>query len=243
MAGLGEALTSVGGAFMQHGLNIHKDEMLNKLEQEKEKRTEERTKRQEERASQAFSETRPFQTANGLWMEQDYNKAGQPMANRPARPVTPDRAQLLTNQQQTDKLTLENAILGNKKSQFEIDNMAEDKTLDREYKRSQIEENRNTGLAAVMRADAATTASQSTGSFEDAVDDLVKDSADIQRQYTTAKGEEEPLMTPTEYRMVVKDAVKAAAQRGKDPREFLTEALRRYVSDKRSPAGKRALSE
>lgn len=230
MPGLGESLTNVGNAFMQHGLSIHKDEMLNKLEQDKEKRAEERTKRQEERAKQNYKETKTFQTADGSWMEQDYNAAGEPMSDRPPRPASPDRVQSLTNQQQAEKISLENAVLGNKKSQFEVDNMADDKALDRRYKESQITENTNQGLADLIRARNSGSTGSSTTDTQDAspgalTNMLIKEFPDLKSQYTEG---DDPVMTNQEFRDIAQQVIILAGKRGVDPRIAFSEALKRY---------------
>jgi hypothetical protein len=237
LIGLGQGLQSVGGMLMDN----NKQKLASKLDAEKEERAAARAEklRQQQLLEPDPSRTK-YEMRNGALYQVIPNKAG---GEYEAKLASQDKIDEFNFNKKKDDISLEAATLGLTKSKKDLEGYDEDKALDREYKRSQIQENRDTGLAAVMRAGTAATAAQPAGSFEDAVDDLVKDSGDIQRQYTTAKGDEEPLMTPTEYRMVVKDAVKAAAQRGKDPRSFLTEALRRYVADKRSPAGKRALSE
>lgn len=232
LIGLGEGLKQVGGMI----LDDNKQKLAQKLELDREARAEARADRIFQREQSTFDHSAVEQSPEGVWMQVDYAKSGKKMDSRLAPPnIISD----MNNKAMSDKVNLENSILQGKKTQAELDYAPIKQDLDRRDTESNIQYRERTGLAATMRADTP----EKIPSFEDTVDDLVKDSSAIRDQYTKGSDDAEALMTPSEYRMVVRDVVKAAAQRGADPRAFLAEALSKYTRDRRSPAGKKSLAE
>ena len=223
MIGLGSGLQQVGGMLMEN----NKQKLADKLEKDKEARAEARADKVYARDQASFDHTAVEQNPEGVWMQVDYAKSGDKLDSRlaPANVITE-----MNTKQQADKVSLENAILNGKKTQAELDYLPEKQDLDRRDTESQIAYRKTQGLADITRANNSGSGKDSTTpGFYDAVDQLVKDSSDLQQQYTKAPEGGEATMTASEYRSVVEASVKAAAQRHLDARAVLRNALATYV--------------
>jgi hypothetical protein len=236
LMGLGQGLQQVGGMLAEN----NKQKLAAKLESERDAA---KAARDEKTRQQQLLEPDPsrkeLKMRDGALYEIIPNKSGGEFE---ARLASQDQIDDYNYNKKKEQISLEAATLGLDKGKREMADYDIDKALDRRYKESQINENNNQGLSAIMRA-TKSSEPEPAPTLEDAAAALVEDTADIKKEYTTAEGDATPPMTASEYRMVARDAVKEAAKRGVDARSFLTEALRRYVADKRSPAGKRAISE
>lgn len=223
LIGLGSGLQQVGGLLMDN----NKQKLAQQLEIDREKRAEARADKIYQRDQSSFDHSTLEQTPEGVWMQVDYAKSGRKMDSRLA---PPNLVNDMTNKEQADKVSLENAVLQGKKMQSDLDYAPEKQALDRADTLSNIQYRDRMGLASTMRAD---NAEKTPASFYDAVDQLVKDTSDLQAQYTKpAPGEDKAPLTATEYRAVVEQSVKAAAQRGLDARAVLRGALERRVKAK-----------
>ena len=224
LIGLGEGLKQTGS--MIHDLN--KQKLAEKLEKEREDRAEARKIRAEKRDQASYGETRTFQNDKGVWVQQKFNKAGEPMGEPTIAPS--NVADDLTTQQETAKANLENAVLQGNVLRSDLEYLPEKRDLERREAESQIAY-RQGSLANEARRESrlarGALEKEVAPSFYDAVDQLIKDSADLRAQYTKPDNDGFAPLTPAQYREVVEESVRAAAQRGLDARAVLRGALER----------------
>lgn len=226
MSGLGDALQNVGGQLF----SMAKEQRLEKLEKDREERAEAREKAREERQQlrelNKVKQTRTIQR-DGQWFEQQLNSEGRVLDERTADPYAVTQ---MEQESQKGKITLENLINQSELNKKKLRDYDADRALDVRFREAQIgSENRQYTPEAYRRG--SIEESVSTGNVYDAADQLLKDTADLKKQYT---GGDDPILTAEQYRNVVTEATIAAAQRGIDARAFLSQALKRYVNDPRN---------
>lgn len=223
LIGLGSGLQQVGGMLLEN----NKQKLAQQLEIDREKRAEARDYRVYQRDQNSFDKTVVEQDGDGLWWQVDYAKNGHKLDSRlaPANVIKD-----MNNKADADRLSLENDLLTNRKLKSDIEYAPIEQDLKRRDTESNITYRDRIGLASTMRAD---NAERTPPSFYDAVDQLVKDTSDLQAQYTRPGPNDEPApLTASEYRGLVEQSVKAAAQRGLDARAVLRGALERRVKAK-----------
>lgn len=139
MAGLGDTLSGLGNALFQHGMNIHKQDMLDKLEQDREKRADERTKAAEARAEKrdlaVVKDWKKEQRADGSWMEVGLNSAGDKITERAMDPSTIDD---INFNRDKNKVTLDNLITTGAITKKNLENYDADKSLERQLTQARI---------------------------------------------------------------------------------------------------------
>lgn len=228
LEGLGAGLSEIGGA-------VFKAKVLDKLREDEEVRKEDRKAARE---AKEVKETRLEDLGGGKWVKRSYNANGDMIKEEsaPANEIVAAK-----NSAEKERVSIENAILTGKKAQKELDSYDEDQKLDREYKGALIEDARaraqyNKGLG---RQSASVAKANQPKGYEDTVDEFVKDNKNLFDEYVKTSDEDgTKYMSASEFRNVASQAVKAAAQRGLDPRSFFADHLRRYVNDKRSSYGR-----
>jgi hypothetical protein len=146
LMGLGQGLQQVGGVITDN----NKVKLASKLDAEKEERAAARAEkvRQQQLLEPDPSRTK-YEMRNGALYEVIPNKSG---GEYEAKLASQDKIDEFNFKKNKDSISLEAATLGLTKSKKDLEGYDEDKALEREFKRSQIEENRNTGQAAIMRA-------------------------------------------------------------------------------------------
>lgn len=214
LAGLGEGLQQFGGA-------VFKAKFLDKLREEESIRAEERA---EARKARQVTEKKLDPTTGTI---KHYNSVGDVIKEVPATAAELDEVKRATRK---EELGIEGLVLRNKAAQDELDYAGTERKMKEERHRAQMEQDaaqtdyyRAGSLAKRM---ASTDSEDSaTRSPEALARELIKQSPELKAQYAGGK---EPVMSAQEFEMVAREAIKAAAQRGIDPRSFFAEHLRRY---------------
>jgi hypothetical protein len=229
LEGLGAGLSEIGGA-------VFKARVLDKLREEEEIRAEERKTARE---AKQVKETRLEDKGGGNWVKRSYNSLGDMIKEdvAPANEIEAAVAAAEKTRREREKDELE--IQASRKA---LENYDTDKELARRKTESEIAENLAQGRYAdgLGRQSAGVAKASQPKSFEDTVDEFVKDNKNLFDEYVKGSDEDSmKYMSASEFRNVAREAVKAAAERGKDPRSFFADHLRRYVNDKRSSYGRR----
>lgn len=238
MMGLGEGLQQLGG-------QVFKAKFLDKLKEEEDIRKE---KRKEAKEANTVKEQRYVQK-DGAWYEQDISLGtGRVMDERLA---PQHKIKEFERQEQKDKIGLEASLLNLGKARREEGYAVEDRELDLSATRAKIRSEEaearlkdaqsgyyatGGGAAASARVRAAHAEPRGgepaqEASQEDYVQELIKQSSDLQRQYTQGRN---PQMTPAEFRDMARDVVRASAARGIDPRAAFSSAIRTFLADPRT---------
>lgn len=220
LMGLGEGLTQLGG-------QVFKAKFLDKLKEEETIRGE---KRKEAKDAGTIKEQK-YINKDGVWYEQDVNLNGKVIDERLA---PKNKIEEFGRSEQKEKLGIEAQLLGIGKAKRDESYAAEDRALDVEGAKAKIAES-----AADVRlkdaqagyyasgggAGAKASAEAEAAGPEDYVQELIKQSADLKKQYTAGK---EPKLSPGEFQEAARAAVTEGARRGMDPRQLLAETLRRF---------------
>lgn len=229
LAGLGAGLQEIGGS-------IFKAKVLDKLREEEEVRAEERKAARE---AKQVKETRLEDKGGGNWVKRSYNSLGDVVREDVAPANEIEAAVAAAEKTRRDK---EKDELDIKTSKLALENYDADKALARRKVESEIAENEAQALYArgLGRQSASVAKANQPKSYEDTVDEFVKDNKNLFDEYVKTSDEDgEKYMSASEFRSVASQAVRAAAERGLDPRSFFADHLRRYVNDKRSSYGRR----
>jgi hypothetical protein len=229
LEGLGAGLSEIGGS-------VFKAKVLDKLREEEDVRKEERKAARE---AKEVKETKLEDLGGGKWVRRSYNANGDMIKEEAAAANDILAAE---NAARKEKLGLENLLLTQQKAQKDLDTYDEDRALDMRYKNAQIKRAEADALydLGLGRQPGRGGKADEPKSFEDSVDEFVKDNKALFDEYVKGKDDEENrFMSASEFRNVAREAVRAAAERRKDPRSFFSEHLRLYVNDKRSPYQKR----
>lgn len=220
MEGLGAGLQQLGGS-------VFKAKFLDKLKEEEAVRAEQR---KEAREANTIKEQKYVQK-DGVWYEQDINNYGKVMDERLAPKNKVDE---FTRSEQKEKLSIENLVTGTDLNKKKLAAYDEDRALDTEMARAKIaSEKADVGLKGAQAdyyrmggsSGARASAEAESAGPEDYVQELIKQSADLKKQYTAGK---EPKLSAAEFQEAARAAVTEGARRGMDPRQILAETLRRF---------------
>lgn len=139
MAGLGDNLSSLGQSLFAHGLSIHKANMLEELEKDREKRADDRLKakedRQQKREDGLVKEWKKTQLADGRWIEEGLNSSGAKITERAMDPSAIDDINFSRDK---NRLTLDGLLTDNKLGEKKLNSFDEDKSLARRLVQAQI---------------------------------------------------------------------------------------------------------
>lgn len=221
LMGLGEGMTQLGG-------QVFKAKFLDKLKEEEAVRAE---KRKEAKDANTVKEQK-YVNRDGVWYEQDISLGtGRPIEERLAPKSKIDE---FNRASEKERLGLEEAVLKVGKAKREEGYAAEDRALDLEGAKAKIAESAADARLKDAQAGyyasgggsgARASAEAEAAGPEDYVQELIKQSADLKKQYTAGK---EPKLSPGEFQEAARAAVTEGARRGMDPRQLLAETLRRF---------------
>lgn len=226
LMGLGEGLTQLGG-------QVFKAKFLDKLKEEETVRAE---KRKEAKDAGTIKEQK-YINKDGVWYEQDVNLNGKVIDERLA---PKNKVEEFGRSEQKEKLGIEAQLLGIGKAKREEGYAAEDRALDVEGAKAKIAESKADVDLKGAQADyyrsgggagAKASAEAEAAGPEDYVQELIKQSADLKRQYVFGKN---PKMTAAEFQDLARKVIVNAAQRGIDPRTAFAEAIKRFINDPRT---------
>lgn len=226
MMGLGEGMSQLGG-------QVFKAKFLDKLKEEETVRAE---KRKEAKDAGTIKEQK-YINKDGVWYEQDVNVNGKVIDERLAPKNKVDE---FGREEQKATLGIEALVLGNKKAQREEGYAAEDRARQVRMDEAKIKsEEADVGLKGAQSdyyrsggsSGSRASAEAEAAGPEDYVQELIKQSADLKRQYVFGKN---PKMTAAEFQDLARKVVVNAAQQGIDPRTAFAEAIKRFINDPRT---------
>jgi hypothetical protein len=231
LEGLGAGLQGVGNKVMTDASNDKKAALQEKLQQEREAREEQRAIAKEQRTALREDSTPDLRATDyvqkdGAWMERSRSATGKVLEEKLAPQSKIDE---LNMDRKKDEVSIESLLaktaLDNKKAaSYDADH-----ALDQDAKRSLIDYRKDQGLAATMRAEAATAPSvaEANKAPTDLANTLVKAYPDVVKEYTTG---DSPKMTATQMQELAERVIRSAAAQRKDARAMFLEELKRYGS-------------
>lgn len=231
------ALAGLGDGLMQLGTTVFKSEMAKKLEADRDSKEEQRLIAREERAERKLrAKPDPNQASfierDGALFKQQRNVYGDVLDESLATPDEIDKRNYTKQKQQNDldigKLTAEGRGLTNLFTQTRIDSAEGKLGLEQELLRARAQKERDTGSAAIIRANKTGTgrsgngtAGEATGTAAEYAALLKKQAKDVIAQYAA----EDESLNAVEINRVTRQAVEEAAKFGLDPEELLEQIL------------------
>lgn len=228
---LGAFLTTLG----KGKEDKRKEDLMIKLEKEKEDTAEQRAIAREDRASarslKEVKNTKLEFGEDGKAFNVYYNSNGDVLKKDPASQADVDSFNMGRQKEKLGLTSLETDIAYKGALTDETRGRAADAPLDRQLKRQNLES------MIQARADANDIRrSQGKGrrgsdgqpvddSIGTMVNEMIKDSADLQKQYTESSSNP---MTADEFRMVAQQSIQEAARGGKDADVVFAQALRNF---------------
>lgn len=239
MMGLGQGLTQAGGMIQ----DFNKQKLAAQLEKDKEDRANKRADLVYNRDQMSFDHEMwaPDPTSIGdpggeVMRIYKVNKAGDKYGE--GRLPSQDELQEHNRAQQTANISLQNAILGNKKTALEISNMPQEQADKHALTQSQVGYYNDRGDAAVTNANRPRSGSRSSGysldgsnqmSKAEAAQTLVGSYPELIKSYTTG---DDPAMTQAQVQRVAEQVVDLASKHNKDAASMFTDALARLARQK-----------
>lgn len=236
LMGLGQGLTQLGGMMDEK----QKMKLADKLEQDKEARANKRADLVYNREQMSFDHEMwaPDPASVGdpggeVMRIYKVNKAGDKYGE--GRLPSQDELQEHNRAQQTANISLQNAILGNKKTQLEIDNMPQEQADKHALSGAQADyySGRNdTSLAnTLVRGMGGSSKRGALGaepiSKAEAAQTLVSSYPALIKSYTTG---DSPIMSQAQVQNVAEHAVATAAARNLDAAQLFTDMLARIAA-------------
>lgn len=226
LGALGAALTTIGGIRQDK----RKEALLERLEKEKEERAEQRQVNREQRDEQR---ERAKPTGDGEIVTKDDGSLIMRLRNSygdvvKERPLDKTEVEAYQRGVQKEKISLESLVadVGYKGALTnESNSRVEDAPLERELKRSQIEENRAQAARAARDPEDKPDPKTKDRSLPGLTNYLIDQFADLKKQYTEGQ---DASMTADEFRQVAMESIKIAAQKRQDARIIFQDALRRF---------------
>jgi hypothetical protein len=220
---------------MENAAADKKAALAEKLAIEREARAEDRQIARESRAEQRLATTpdpsnTDFVQEDGAWFERVRSGTGAVLEKKLAPQNKIDELNLDRDKK---KLSIEELLAKTAVAKRDLEEYDTDKSLERRVKESQIDRNRDTGLAATIRAGNSSSSGKAPASLSEAADLLVGKYPDLVKQVSYAPAGDEPLLTPAEVQRVATESVKIAAQRGQDAAAIFQDALRRRANSAR----------
>lgn len=243
LQGLGDAMQSFGGAMSKQAL----DEKLRKA---REAREDELEQRRNERQDAQYARTEMVEGGDGSVWEVDYDKQNREITRRPA---APNKVREIKQSQQKENLTLESLLLEIEDRKRESRWEEEDRPLEREKMRAEIEAQRAlagqrslSGQAAMVRAQrtglgggggrSGSLAAAATGpSLGEAIPSLIKEYDPLVKEYTSG---DDPVLSMEQVYELARAAIQASAERPdrKDPADTFRILLQREAAKRKQAA-------
>jgi hypothetical protein len=227
LSGIGNALQGFGGQWTADA----KEELRNKLAEDREARAEQRQVAREDRAAQRQADTvagyRPEIDSSGVLWIQGHNSAGDARGEK--RMATPSELQQYKLEQDKQKLTLEDLASRAAVNKFKAGRLESEAAQDDAYAKARLGLVNAQTNAANYRASGAGGGRSGRVSLEEetapvALSDLTSSLVAQEKKLLEEYG-----LTIAEQNMLVKSVLQQARANGKDPVDTLRQALPVYV--------------
>lgn len=225
------ALAGLGDGLMQLGTSVFKSEMAKKLEADRDAKEEQRLIAKEDRTERRLrSKPDPAQATfvekDGALFRQQRNAYGEVIDESLASADDIDKRNYAKQKQKNDlalgELSVESKLLGNRLTDTKITSAEGKLGLEQELLRARTQQARDTGTAALIRANKTGSSKEAAaGTPAEYAALLKKQAKDVIAQYA----EEDESLNAVEINRVTRQAVEQAAKYGLDPEELLVQLL------------------